>query len=102
MRSFTPCCSAVSSSAAADGVGARRSATKSAMVKSVSWPTAETTGISEAAMARASVSELKGARSSGEPPPRAMTTASTFFARLNQAMPEAISPAACSPCTVAG
>ncbi len=29
------------SSAAADGVGARRSATKSAMVTSVSWPTAE-------------------------------------------------------------
>ena len=32
------------SSAAAEGVGARRSATKSAMVKSVSWPMAETTG----------------------------------------------------------
>ena len=31
------------SSAAADGVGARRSATKSHMVKSVSWPTAEIT-----------------------------------------------------------
>ena len=31
-------------SAAADGVGARRSATKSAIVVSVSWPTAEITG----------------------------------------------------------
>ena len=31
-------------SAAADGVGARRSATKSAIVTSVSWPTAEMTG----------------------------------------------------------
>jgi len=41
------------SSAAADGVGARRSATKSAIVKSVSWPIAEITGGSDAAMARA-------------------------------------------------
>ena len=31
-------------SAAADGVGARRSATKSAIVTSVSWPTAEIVG----------------------------------------------------------
>ena len=38
------CWAAVMISAAADGVGARRSATKSAMVKSVSWPMAETTG----------------------------------------------------------
>ncbi len=41
------------SSAAAEGVGARRSATKSQMVKSVSWPTAEITGIPEAAIVRA-------------------------------------------------
>ena len=34
-------------SAAALGVGARRSATKSAMVKSISCPTALTTGIGE-------------------------------------------------------
>ena len=34
------------SSAAAEGVEARTSATKSAMVKSVSWPTPEITGIS--------------------------------------------------------
>ena len=60
------------SSAAAEGVGARRSATKSAMVKSVSWPMAETTGSAEAAMARARASSLKPARSSMEPPPRAM------------------------------
>ena len=39
------------SSAAAEGVGARRSATKSAMVKSVSWPMAETVGSADAAMA---------------------------------------------------
>ena len=59
MRSSMRCCAAVTNSAAADGVGARRSATKSAMVKSVSWPMAETTGSSEAAMARASPSSLK-------------------------------------------
>ena len=35
-------------SAAADGVGARRSATKSAIVTSVSWPTAEITGTGDA------------------------------------------------------
>ena len=40
-------------SAAAEGVGARRSATKSAMVTSVSCPTAEITGTEQAAMARA-------------------------------------------------
>ena len=38
------CWASVINSAAAEGVGARRSATKSAMVKSVSWPTAETMG----------------------------------------------------------
>ena len=64
------------SSAAADGVGARRSATKSAMVKSVSWPTAEMTGTEQAAMARATRSSLNVHRSSSEPPPRATITTS--------------------------
>ena len=45
-------------SAAADGVGARRSATKSAIVKSVSWPTAEITGTRQAGIARATGSSL--------------------------------------------
>ena len=39
---------ATTSSAAADGVGARTSATKSAIVTSVSWPTAEMTGTGDA------------------------------------------------------
>ncbi len=56
------------SSAAAEGVGARRSATKSAIVKSVSWPTALTTGIRERAIARATSSSLNGQRSSSDPP----------------------------------
>ena len=59
------------SSAAAEGVDARTSATKSVMVKSVSWPTPEITGISESAMARATISSLKAHKSSSEPPPRA-------------------------------
>ena len=46
----------MTNSAAAEGVGARMSATKSTMVKSVSCPTAEITGISEAATTRASPS----------------------------------------------
>ena len=44
--------SGTSSSAAADGVGARRSAAKSAIVKSISWPIALTTGIALARIAR--------------------------------------------------
>jgi hypothetical protein len=60
------------SSAAAVGVGARRSATKSAMVKSVSCPTPADHRHRdfERAMARASRSSLKAHRSSIEPPPR--------------------------------
>ena len=42
----------MTSSAAADGVGTRRSAAKSQIEKSISWPTALTTGIRLAAIAR--------------------------------------------------
>ena len=56
---------------AAEGVGARMSATKSAIVKSVSWPTPVITGIDDAAIARATTSSLKAHRSSSDPPPRA-------------------------------
>jgi hypothetical protein len=52
----------VASSAAAVGVGARLSATKSAMVKSVWWPTPLTTGASDSAIARATPSSLKPGR----------------------------------------
>ena len=71
---------AVTISAAAEGVGARRSDTKSAMVKSVSCPMAEMTGIELRAMARATSSSLNVQRSSREPPPRArMTTSAQGF-----------------------
>ncbi|GIT09769.1 MAG: hypothetical protein CM1200mP30_33990 [Pseudomonadota bacterium] len=55
-------------SIAADGVGARTSLTKSAIVKSVSCPTAEITGISDEKIALASCSSLKAHKSSIEPP----------------------------------
>ena len=58
-------------------MGARTSATKSAMVKSVSCPTPLTTGTGLAAMVRASCSSLKAHRSSIEPPPRTSRMRST-------------------------
>ena len=58
-------------SAAAVGVGARRSAAWSISVVSVSWPTAEISGIGDSAAARTTSSSLNAHRSSIEPPPRA-------------------------------
>ena len=58
------------SSAAAVGVGARQSATKSAMVKSVSWPMPAITGMLQLAIARATDSSLNDHKSSMLPPPR--------------------------------
>jgi len=58
-------------SAAADGVGARTSAAKSASVTSTSWPTPHTTGSGWATTARTTRSSLNAHRSSSEPPPRA-------------------------------
>ncbi len=56
-------------SAAAVGVSALASATKSLIEKSISCPTALITGISDAKIALATSSSLNAARSSGEPPP---------------------------------
>ncbi len=81
-RSINSSRSGTTSSAAAEGVGARRSATKSAMVTSLSWPTAETTGMRQSAMARATASSLKVQRSSSEPPPRATIATSAQSERL--------------------
>ena len=47
-------------SAAADGVGARKSATKSHIVKSISCPTAEIIGTGELATILASSSSVQG------------------------------------------
>ena len=71
MRSMSSARTGTAISAAAVGVGARRSATKSISVMSVSWPTAEISGMRLAAAARTTISSLKAHRSSIEPPPRA-------------------------------
>src|SRR5574343_645579 len=86
---------------AAGGVGARRSAAKSAMVKSVSWPTPEMIGMVEAAMARATASSLKAQRSSMLPPPRHRMIASQSVAAAWPSA-SAILAAAPSPWTRVG
>ena len=58
-------------SAAAVGVGARRSAARSIRVVSVSCPTAEINGIGDSAAARTTSSSLNAHKSSIDPPPRA-------------------------------
>ena len=95
-------------SAAAVGVGARRSDTKSINVVSVSCPTAEISGIRHAAAARMTISSLKAIRSSRLPPPRA--TISTSGRGIDPpagiaskpAMAAAMRSAAPSPCTGTG
>ena len=95
-------------SAAALGVGARMSETKSINVVSVSWPTAEIRGISEAAAARATISSLNPQRSSMEPPPRATISKSGLgrappgVMALNPAIARATSAAQLAPCTATG
>ena len=98
-------CGCAHSSAAAVGVGARTSAQKSAMVKSVSCPTPHTTGTGDEAMARASCSSLNAHKSSMAPPPRTSSSTSIWSAsRRCQALARAWrnSPAAWAPCTLAG
>ncbi len=63
-------------SAAAVGVGARRSEAKSISVVSVSCPTAEISGMRQAAAARTTISSLNAIRSSRLPPPRATISTS--------------------------
>jgi len=66
-------------SAAPVGVGALKSATKSAMVKSVSCPTADITGIFDEKIARATISSLNAHNSSIDPPPRPIINTSALF-----------------------
>ncbi len=90
-------------SAASLGVRARTSAARSASVTSISWPTAETVGIRDAAIARTTASSLNDHRSSRLPPPRPTTsTSGAGSSRLAARMPATISAAAPSPWTRAG
>ena len=90
------------SSAAADGVGALKSATKSAIVKSVSCPTAEITGSSESYIALATISSLNGHKSSNEPPPLATIITSANFFSFIVFIASTIFSAAPGPCTGTG
>ena len=90
------------SSAAADGVGALKSATKSDIEKSVSWPTAEITGSSESYIALATISSLNGHKSSSEPPPLAKIITSANFCSFIIFIAFAILTAAPSPWTGTG
>jgi len=73
-------------SAAAEGVGALISATKSEIDTSVSCPTAEIIGIFDSKIAFATISSLKDQRSSSDPPPRAMIRTSAKFYLLKSLM----------------
>ncbi len=75
----------------ADGVGALRSATKSAMVKSTSCPTAEITGIFESNIALATHSSLNAQRSSSDPPPLPTISTSIPLMVFRYLIPSAIS-----------
>ena len=72
------------------------------MVKSISWPIAETMGICEPAMALASLSSLKVHRSSREPPPRQITITSFCPLSLQRVMASMISSMAPLPWTLTG
>ena len=91
-----------SPTAAAEGVGARTSAAKSAIVKSTSCPIPEMIGIGQATMARAKPSSLKAHRSSSEPPPRARIKTSHSARRPASPIAAMISLAACAPWTGTG
>ena len=87
--------SGTASSAACDGVGARRSATKSAIVKSISWPTPTMIGQLDGGDRRARrLSSLNDQRSSSEPPPRVRISTSQSARRSASASVRAISSAA--------
>ena len=100
--SFKSSTSATASSAAADGVGALKSETKSDILKSVSCPTAEIIGISESYIALATPSSLKGHKSSKDPPPRARINTSANFLSFIILIALAIFSPAPSPCTGTG
>ena len=96
---FSAAASSVTPSAAAEGVGARTSATRSEIVTSTSCPTADTVGIGQFAIARASDSSLNSHRSSIDPPPLVSTITSDEPSATNRSSACSISSAAPSPWT---
>ena len=71
--------SGVADTAAAEGVGALRSETKSAMVMSVSCPMELIMGVVQLYISLARSSSLNAQRSSNEPPPLARIITSQFW-----------------------
>jgi hypothetical protein len=100
-RLFISFISCTASSPASVGVAARLSATKSAIEKSLSCPTAEITGILHLKMASATLSSLKAHKSSIEPPPLVNISVSTPNSS-NSSMALIISPGASFPWTIVG
>ena len=84
-------------SPAADGVGALISLTKSLIVKSTSWPTADTVGILLLNISYAKSLLLKAQSSSIDPPPLPKMITSTDFSLLKYLIPSIIESAAFSP-----
>ncbi len=84
-------------SPAADGVGALISLTKSLIVKSTSWPTADTVGILPLNISYAKSLLLKAQSSSIDPPPLPKIITSTDFSLLKYLIPSIIESAAFSP-----
>jgi len=83
------------------GRGRPRSAARSAMVVSVSWPTPETTGSRPARMARRAL-VVEGMRSSREPPPRTSSTTSAPFTDWARSRARIRVSTAPSPCRSPG
>ena len=100
-RAITSRRDGTANSAAADGVAARTSATRSQIVTSTSCPTAEIVGIGHDARARATRSSLNAQRSSRAPPPRPMIRTSASFHRQTRSMAATSDSGAPSPCTLA-
>ena len=75
--------------------------TKSLIVKSISWPTADTIGLLELYIALATISSLKAHKSSIEPPPRPsiITSTSDSLASLIILTIFSLAP---TPCTKVG
>ena len=76
--------------------------TKSAIVKSVSCPTADIIGIFELNIALAVISSLNAHKSSILPPPRPTISVSTSFVALKYSIALTTLSAAPTPCTCAG
>ena len=88
--SFNSLISGTAICAAAVGVSALLSATKSEIVKSISWPTAEMIGIFEANMLLATISSLKAQSSSIDPPPLPTINRSANIFLLKYSIADAI------------